>query len=131
MWSWWDCMQWWNSVGDGTVPWLMFLPMMLWPIAVIGGIAALVMLLIRNGEQRHNRTGVPIAGDSRHLKSSANALRAERSTGKSTRSGRAFCLSGSVDLFYIQTDPHPNSRCRRLQTVLAQKRLIRRHAGRG
>jgi len=49
MWSWWDCMQWWNSVGDGTAPWLMFLPMMLWPIAVIGGIAALVMLLIRNG----------------------------------------------------------------------------------
>ena len=49
MWSWWDCMQWWNSVGNGTAPWLMFLPMMLWPIAVIGGIAALVMLLIRNG----------------------------------------------------------------------------------
>jgi putative membrane protein len=49
MWSWWDCVQWWNSVGDGTVPWLMFLPMMLWPIAVIGGIAALVMLIIRNG----------------------------------------------------------------------------------
>jgi hypothetical protein len=95
MWSWWDCMQWWNSVGDGTVPWLMFLPMMLWPIAVIGGIAALVMLLIRNGRTETQPNWRPDSGDSRHLKSSANALRAERSTGKSTRSARASCLSGS------------------------------------
>jgi putative membrane protein len=44
----WDCMQWWNSVGNGTVSWLTFLPMMLWPIVVIGGIVALVMLLTRS-----------------------------------------------------------------------------------
>ncbi len=59
MWSWWDCMQWWNSIGDGTVSWLMFLPMMLWPIVVIGGIVALAMLLIRSGTretQRNSRT---------------------------------------------------------------------------
>ena len=49
MWSWWDCMQWWSSVGDGTVSWLMFLPMMLWPIAVIGGVVALVTLIMRGG----------------------------------------------------------------------------------
>ena len=49
MWSWWDCMQWWNSATDGTVPWLMFLPTMLWPIVVIGGIVVLVMLLMRGG----------------------------------------------------------------------------------
>jgi putative membrane protein len=49
MWSWWDCMQWWNSAGDGTVPWPMFLPMMLWPIVVIGGIIAFAVLLMRGG----------------------------------------------------------------------------------
>ena len=47
MWSWWDCMQWWNAVSDNTVPWPMFLPMTLWPIVVIGGIVALVVLLLR------------------------------------------------------------------------------------
>ena len=47
--SWWDCMQWWNAVSDGTVSWLIFLPMMLWPIVVIGGIIALVVLLSRRG----------------------------------------------------------------------------------
>ena len=51
MWSWWDCMRWWESGGawDGTTPWLTFLPMMLWPIVVIGGIALLVVLLVRAG----------------------------------------------------------------------------------
>lgn len=49
MWSWWDCMQWWNSAGDGAVPWLMFLPMTLWPVVVIGGIIALVVLVMRRG----------------------------------------------------------------------------------
>jgi putative membrane protein len=49
MWSWWDCMQWWNSASDGSVPWPMLLPMMLWPIVVIGGIVALVVLLMRGG----------------------------------------------------------------------------------
>ena len=44
MWSWWDCMQWWNAVSDGTVPWPMFLPM-LWPIVIIGGIIVLMLLL--------------------------------------------------------------------------------------
>jgi len=49
MWSWWDCMQWWNAASDGSVSWLMFLPMMVWPILVIGGIVALVLLLFRTG----------------------------------------------------------------------------------
>ena len=49
MWSWWDCMQWWNTASDGSVSWLMFLPMMLWPILVIGGVVALVLLLLHSG----------------------------------------------------------------------------------
>ena len=49
MWSWWDCMQWWNAVSDNTVPWPMFLPMTLWPIVVIGGAVALFVLLLRGG----------------------------------------------------------------------------------
>lgn len=48
MWSWWDCLQWWNAASDATVPWPMFLPMMLWPIIVIGGIVGLIILLLRN-----------------------------------------------------------------------------------
>ena len=49
MWSWWDCMQWWNgmSAWDGSASWLTFLPMMLWPVMVIGGIVVLVALLMR------------------------------------------------------------------------------------
>ena len=48
MWSWWDCLQWWNAASDGTLSWTtMFLPMMLWPFVVIGGIIALVVLLLR------------------------------------------------------------------------------------
>ena len=53
MWSsWWDCMRWWESAWssnawDGTMPWLMFLPM-LWPIVVIGAIIFMVMFLIRD-----------------------------------------------------------------------------------
>jgi putative membrane protein len=46
-------MRWWESASstwDGTTPWLMFLPMMLWPILVIGGIIAVVMLLMRSGK---------------------------------------------------------------------------------
>ena len=58
MWSWWDCMRWWESNGasDGSTSWLMFLPMMLWPIIVIGGIVLVVMLLMRA-----NRTETPPA----------------------------------------------------------------------
>jgi len=48
MWSWWDCMQWWNSAWDGTMPWPMFLPM-LWPIVMIAGVVVLVILLMRGG----------------------------------------------------------------------------------
>src|SRR5215471_6106481 len=48
MWSWWDCMQWWNSAWDSAMPWPMFLPM-IWPILMIGGIIVLVMLLMRGG----------------------------------------------------------------------------------
>ena len=46
MWSWWDCMQWWNSAWDSATPWPMFLPILL-PVVMIGGIIVLVMLLLR------------------------------------------------------------------------------------
>ena len=49
MWSWWDCMHWWNSAADGSVSWLLFMPMMLWPFVVIGGVVTLVVLLLRSG----------------------------------------------------------------------------------
>lgn len=51
MWSWWDCMRWWESNGawDGSTSWLTFMPMMLWPVLVIGGIVLLVVLLGRTG----------------------------------------------------------------------------------
>src|SRR5262249_4522042 len=49
MWSWWDCMQWWSNAADGSFFWPMFLPMMLWPVMVIGGIIALVVFLARAG----------------------------------------------------------------------------------
>ena len=54
MWSWWDCMRWWESawnsgVWDSSAPSLMFLPMMLWPIIVIGIVVALLVLLVRSG----------------------------------------------------------------------------------
>lgn len=43
MWSWWDCM-------DGSLSWAsMFFPMMLWPLVVIGGIIALLVMLLRSG----------------------------------------------------------------------------------
>lgn len=48
--SWWDCMQWWNVASDGTLSWAsMLLPMILWPVVVIGGVVALVVMLIRSG----------------------------------------------------------------------------------
>ena len=50
MWSWWDCMRWWDTAWDGTMPWPMFLPM-LWPIVMIGGVIVLMMLLMRGGER--------------------------------------------------------------------------------
>jgi len=50
MWTWWDCMRWWdNGAWDGTMSWLMFLPM-LWPIVMIGGVIGVVMLLLRSGK---------------------------------------------------------------------------------
>ena len=55
MWSWWDCMQWWNNVGDGSMPWLMFLPM-LWPLVMIGVIVLVVMLLFGSGRTEIART---------------------------------------------------------------------------
>jgi putative membrane protein len=43
---WWDSA--WSSNGwDGTIPWLMFVPM-LWPIVVIGAIVFVVVLLVRD-----------------------------------------------------------------------------------
>jgi len=59
--SWWDCMQWWTGASDGSVSWAaMFLPMMLWPVVVIGGIVALVVLLLRSGN-----TAPPVWRDGR------------------------------------------------------------------
>ena len=50
MWSWWDCLQWWHAASDGTLSWTtMFLPMMLWPFVVIGGIIVLIVMLLRSG----------------------------------------------------------------------------------
>ena len=51
MWSWWDCMQWWASGAwdDGSLSWLMILPM-LWPLVIlIGAIVLTVILLMRSG----------------------------------------------------------------------------------
>ena len=53
MWSWWDCIQWWDGASrvgswDGSMQWLMFLPM-LWPLVIIGAIVLIVMLLMRSG----------------------------------------------------------------------------------
>ena len=58
-------MRWWESAWssnawDGTVPWLMLLPM-LWPIVVIGAIVFVVMLLVRDGRTpagRRDPTGL-------------------------------------------------------------------------
>jgi putative membrane protein len=44
-------MQWWSnggSVWDAGTPWFMFLPM-LWPILMLGGIIAVVLLILRAG----------------------------------------------------------------------------------
>ena len=41
-------MRWWDSAWDSTIPWAMFLPM-LWPIVMIGVLAAVVMLIMRSG----------------------------------------------------------------------------------
>jgi putative membrane protein len=41
-------MQWWNAASDSSVSWLMFLPRMVWPILVIGGIVALMLVLSRS-----------------------------------------------------------------------------------
>jgi putative membrane protein len=43
--SWWDCMRWWNTTWDGTMPWPMFLPMLM-----IGVIIIVVILLTRGGK---------------------------------------------------------------------------------
>ena len=83
--SWWDCWRWWDSAWDGTIPWPMFLPM-LWPIVLIGILAAVVVLIMRSG-----RTEMP--SDRPRLRSLASALRAVRFTVKSTRSVRTSCLS--------------------------------------
>jgi putative membrane protein len=56
---WWDS-AWSSNVWDGTMPWLMFLPM-LWPIVVIGAIIFVVMLLIRDRSkpaERRDPTGL-------------------------------------------------------------------------
>jgi putative membrane protein len=44
----WDCWRWWDSAWDGTIPWQMFIPM-LWPIVLIGTLAAVVVLIMRGG----------------------------------------------------------------------------------
>ena len=45
-------MQWWNTASDATVRWPMFLPMMLWPIIVIGGIVALIIFVATQQKDR-------------------------------------------------------------------------------
>jgi putative membrane protein len=45
-------MRWWESASgtwDGTISWLMFVPM-LWPIVMIGAVIAVVALLMRGGK---------------------------------------------------------------------------------
>jgi putative membrane protein len=44
-------MRWWESASstwDGSISWLMFVPM-LWPIVMIGAVIAVVVLLMRGG----------------------------------------------------------------------------------
>ena len=63
--SWWDCIHWWNSASgtwDSTASWLMFLPMMFWPVVVIGGVIAVVVLLMRGGKTAEPPTA---SGDGR------------------------------------------------------------------
>ena len=47
----WDCWRWWDSTWDGTIPWQMFIPM-LWPIVLIGTLAAVVVLIMRGGRTK-------------------------------------------------------------------------------
>ena len=56
MWSWWDCIQWWNAGSDGLSWAAMLLPMMLWPVVVIGGVIALLVMLIRSGRMETPRS---------------------------------------------------------------------------
>jgi putative membrane protein len=43
-------MQWWAGASDGAWSWTaMVLPMMLWPVVVIGGIIMLAVMLTRRG----------------------------------------------------------------------------------
>ena len=51
MWSWWDCMQWWNSsaaLWDSSMPWVMFWPMF-WPVVMIGLVIIALVLMVRGG----------------------------------------------------------------------------------
>lgn len=51
MWSWWDCMQWWNSSAaswDSSMPWVMFWPMF-WPVVMIGLVVVAIALMVRGG----------------------------------------------------------------------------------
>src|SRR5215475_1598884 len=65
MWSWWDCMQWWSATQDSSTLWVMFLPMMLWPILVIGGVIAFVVLLMRGARREATPTWQPNTGRQR------------------------------------------------------------------
>jgi putative membrane protein len=54
----WCDSAWSSNAWDGTMPWMVFLPM-LWPLAVIGAIIFVVILLIRDGRtptRRRNPT---------------------------------------------------------------------------
>jgi hypothetical protein len=51
MWSWWDCMRWWNSSTaswDSSMPWVMFWPMF-WPVVMIGLVIVAIVLMVRGG----------------------------------------------------------------------------------
>jgi hypothetical protein len=108
MWSWWDCAQWWNGVGDGTVPWLMFLPMMLWPIVVIGSILTLVVLLMR-GAKTDARPTWPDARRQTAFDISPGALRTRRDRPARIRRAQGASVS-ALSGRYIQTETLPRGR---------------------
>src|ERR1700751_3196128 len=89
--SWWDCMQGGNTAWSGTLPWPMFLPM-LWPIAMIGGIVLLVMLLTRGGRTETPPTWRHDAGRQTPFEILGERF-ARGEIGTNTRSARSSCLN--------------------------------------
>jgi uncharacterized membrane protein len=82
MWSWWDCMRWWDASGawDGTTSWLMVLPMMLWPILIVGGVIAVAVLLVRGA-----RTDTPSSWPNSRRQTAFDVLRERFARGEIVR----------------------------------------------